>query len=246
MSENGDDGPKYSFTTENNEIKHTSRGYAGRAIANYPNGDIYDGYFVEGVREGRGTYYYASNGEKYDGEWLKNLKHGIGKMTYAKTGEYNGFWENGRRHGEGIFTYTNGDVYSGWWKFGEKEGTGTYTFKSTGMKLAGDTSTGMKLYGEWSSGQLVSGKWIYPNGMYYEGAFENNKPKGDGKWVFKNGNVLNGTYTQKPKEVGEDEEPEPAEEEEGENVVKKPKVTLEWQSHTNITEAAHKVNSVEQ
>ena len=52
------------------------------------------------------------------------------------------------------------------------------------------------------------GKWIYPNGMYYEGTFENNKPKGDGKWVFKNGNVLNGTYTQKPKELGEGEEEE--------------------------------------
>ena len=218
--------PQYRFTTENNETKFTSRGYSGRAIANYPNGDIYDGYFVEGQREGRGTYYYAINGEKFDGEWVNNSKHGIGKMTYAKAGEYNGFWENGRRHGEGIFTYSNGDVYSGWWKFGEKEGTGTYTFASTGMKLKGDSSTGMKLYGEWTAGQLVNGKWIYPNGMYYEGTFKNNKPNGDGKWVFKNGNVLQGTYTQKEKEPEEGEEP--AEEELEEGAIKKPKISLEW------------------
>ena len=90
-------------------------------------------------------------------------------MTYAKAGEYNGFWENGRRHGEGIFTYSNGDVYSGWWKFGEKEGTGCYTF-----------GNGMKLFGNWVNGSMSDGKWIYPNGMYYEGQFENNKPKGQG------------------------------------------------------------------
>lgn len=180
-------GPKYQFTTENGEVKTTSRGYTGRAVANYPNGDAYEGYYVEGVREGSGIYKYASNGEKYEGEWKKNLKDGIGRMRYADGGDYYGFWENGRRHGEGVFTYKNGDMYSGWWKFGEKEGTGTYTFESTGMKL----------FGEWTAGQITQGKWIYPNGMYYEGGFANNKPKGEGKWVFKNGNVLSGEYEQK-------------------------------------------------
>ena len=81
--------------------------------------------------------------------------------------------------------------------------------------------------------------------MYYEGAFQNNKPSGEGKWVFKNGNVLAGTYSQKDRVLEDGEEP--AEPEEGEDAIKKPKqVTLEWQSHTNITNAAHKVNSVEQ
>jgi len=76
--------------------------------------------------------------------------------------------------------------------------------------------------------------------MYYVGSFENNKPKGDGKWVFKNGNVLEGEYEQKPKQLEEDEEP--AEEEEG--TVKKAKFQLEWHSHTNISDAAHRVNSL--
>lgn len=224
-------GPKYLFTTENDETKTTSRGYTGKAVAQYPNGDVYEGYYVEGVREGFGIYRYASNNEKYEGEWKKNLKDGIGRMNYADGGDYYGFWENGRRHGEGVFTYKNGDMYSGWWKFGEKEGTGTYTFKSTGMKL----------FGEWTAGQITQGKWIYPNGMYYEGGFSNNKPKGDGKWVFKNGNVLSGMYDQKEVVPGEDEVPE----ELPEGEVAKTKYSLEWHSHTNITESAHKVNSVE-
>jgi hypothetical protein len=87
------------------------------------------------------------------------------------------------------------------------------------------------------------GKWIYPNGMYFEGKFENNKPKGEGKWVFKNGNVLLGEYDQKAKVVDEDEAP--ADEEE-EGATKKPQFNLEWNSYTGIADAAHKVNSVEQ
>ena len=47
--------------------------------------------------------------------------------------------------------------------------------------------------------------------MYYEGAFENNKPNGKGTWIFKNGNTLAGIYEQKKK--GEDEEEEVIEEE---------------------------------
>ena len=236
MADEGEEGgQKYIFVTENKETKTMSRGFTGRATASYPNGELYDGYFLDGIREGRGKYNYT-NGDKYDGEWKQNMKHGIGKMVYNKKGEYHGYWENGRRHGEGMFTYPNGDVYSGWWKFGEKEGTGTYSFKSTGMKI----------FGQWKNGQCDQGKWIYPNGMYFEGTFENNKPKGQGKWHFKNGNVLDGTYEQKPKSAEDEEEP-PAEEEEGEEgAAPKAKFDLVWHSNTNIANAAHFVNSVEQ
>ena len=84
----------------------------------------------------------------------------------------------------------------------------------------------MKLYGEWTAGSLGNGKWIYPNGMFYEGNFKNNKPNGEGKWVFKNGNELKGTYTQKEKEPEDGEEPPEEELEEG--AIKKPKISLEW------------------
>ena len=240
-----EDGPKYIFITENQEEKSSSRNYNGKAVAKYPNGDVYDGQYINGIREGHGVYRYA-NGEKYEGEWLRNKKHGIGRMSYMKKiagedgdksipdGEYNGFWENGRRHGEGVFQYKNGDMYSGWWKHGEKEGTGSYVFKSTGMKL----------FGEWKAGNISTGRWVYPNGMYYEGTFKNNKPEGKGEWVFKNGNKLDGNYSQKEKELTEEEQAEvDAKKEAGENVPKQ--YTINWQSNSNIMESASKVNSVE-
>ena len=73
-----DDGPKYTFMTENGEKKDRSLGYTGKATASYPNGDLFDGDFLDGRREGRGTYRYASNGDKYEGDWVNSKAHGQG------------------------------------------------------------------------------------------------------------------------------------------------------------------------
>jgi hypothetical protein len=103
----------------------------------------------------------------------------------------------------------------------------------------------MKIQGQWAKSQVSAGRWVYPNGTYFEGDFENNKPKGTGVWHFKNGNVLVGMYEHKPK--GEEEEEEAEEEpEEGEEKVKKPKFDLVWHSQTDIAQSAAFVNSVEQ
>lgn len=64
---------------------------------------MFEGRFVEGVRQGFGKYTYA-NKDIYDGNWQNNLKHGIGKLTInvvvneetgKKTGggEYYGFFK---------------------------------------------------------------------------------------------------------------------------------------------------------
>jgi hypothetical protein len=53
----------------------------------------------------------------------------------------------------------------------------------------------MKMFGEWINGQIMHGKWVYPNGVYFMGKFQNNKPIGQGSWHFKNGNKLEGAYS---------------------------------------------------
>jgi hypothetical protein len=54
----------------------------------------------------------------------------------------------------------------------------------------------MKYIGEWVENRFLSGKWSYPNGTYFEGNFQNNKPKGRGRWILANGNVVEGEYDQ--------------------------------------------------
>ena len=48
--------------------------------------------------------------------------------------------------------------------------------------------------GEWINGEIISGKWLFPNGTYFEGHFEKNKPKGVGVWCFINGNKIVGEF----------------------------------------------------
>ena len=141
------------------------------------------------TREGKGKYVYA-NQDEYEGDYKANLKHGIGKMVYKPKGEpkgeYYGYWENGCKSGEGVFTYVGGDIYSGNWKNNKRDGKGTYIFSGTGIKYMGN----------WSEGNFVQGKWLFPNGTFFEGAFEANQPKGTGHWLFKNKDVVEGEYTQ--------------------------------------------------
>ena len=62
----------------------------------------------------------------------------------------------------------------------------------------------MTKFGMWANNQIVEGHWIYPNGTYFEGKFENNKPTGKGIWNFKDGKKLEGEFEQKPKDFDGD------------------------------------------
>ena len=41
---------------------------------------LYEGEWVKGIRQGKGTYKYAS-GEEYTGEWYMNERHGQGNIS---------------------------------------------------------------------------------------------------------------------------------------------------------------------
>jgi radial spoke head protein 1 len=72
-----------------NEETNSSRDFTGKGRAYYVNGDIYEGYYRNGLRHGAGTYYYKK-GHKYEGQWKENQKSGVGKMTFKKKGIYFG------------------------------------------------------------------------------------------------------------------------------------------------------------
>lgn len=108
---------------------------------------------------------------------------------------------------------------------------------------------------------------MLPNGVYFEGSFENNKPKGVGKWRFPDGNVCEGYYEQKEKEEGDEEEenedkkeeekiedddedekePEPEDEEpadENQDEEKK-KFKLIWRSSANLLGSASQIKEIQ-
>jgi hypothetical protein len=74
----------------------------GRGVKTWPNGDRYEGDFVEDRKEGVGTYSYGrgpSVGERYEGEWLADRRHGYGEYRWPTGDVYRGPWEQDRLTG---------------------------------------------------------------------------------------------------------------------------------------------------
>lgn len=55
----------------------------------------YVGYWQNGLRHGKGTFYY-SNGSKYEGDWFQNYKEGHGVFTFEDGTEYEGPFQQDR------------------------------------------------------------------------------------------------------------------------------------------------------
>lgn len=114
----------------------------------YPNGELYEGGWSFGWREGKGKHYY-NDGIIYDGEWKNDKRHGFGKIRFPDKSEFQGFYEDDES------TKANNQGKS---KFIDSEGN---VFEAIG-------------HGYFHDGKLFGiGKKQYANGDYFEGEFKN-------------------------------------------------------------------------
>ncbi|XP_068734759.1 radial spoke head 1 homolog [Montipora capricornis] len=156
----------------------------GQGKAVLPNGDLYEGSYHNGKRQGKGTYSFRNNGAKYKGFYQQGKKSGQGVFDYPDGSKYEGKWENDERNGPGTYFYKNGDIYEGGWKNNMRHGQGVYTCASTRLKYEGN----------WSEGSFSgTGKMILPNHVYM-GSFKDNLPSGRGRYIFDFGVVQHGEY----------------------------------------------------
>ena len=146
-------GPKYG---QARIISGTREGFGAQLC---PNGDLYEGEFVDSQRQGKGVCIYAC-GDIYDGEWKDGGRSGKGKMVAKNGAVYEGQWEasegaEGGRHGRGKMTYASIDgsppeVYNGTWKSDKRAGQGRYTY-----------CDGSSYNGGWQAGvRHGRGKWL--------------------------------------------------------------------------------------
>jgi hypothetical protein len=144
-----------------------------RGVRTYPNGNKYDGDFVDNKKHGRGVFTHAS-GNKYDGDYVHDKRNGRGVLTLANGNYYNGEWKDDERNGQGIDAWPDGSAYDGEWKDGERNGHGVFT-------LPDDE----KYDGEWKDGKR-SGHGIYTwsNGNKYDGEFKDGKQHGHGIYTW--------------------------------------------------------------
>eukprot|EP00392_Amoebophrya_sp_AT5.2_P011692 g11775.t1 len=140
----------------------------------YENGDVYEGEFREGFREGNGTYYFAKvPGTRYEGQFVRDEFHGYGVYFYERN-RYEGDWVSSYKHGKGKYTNVEQNTeYSGDWCEGFRHGSGTLT------------SPEFLYEGEFHSDHMHGkGKITYTaTGDCYEGDFCENLRHGRGKFV---------------------------------------------------------------
>ena len=148
----------------------------------YKDGE-YVGEFQNGLRDGKGTFYYYENNEyerkKYEGDWKNDKIEGKGKMIW-KTGEvYEGEWSNNLKEGKGIETYTNGEKYEGNFKNSKFEGKGVLYYEN-GDRYEGDFK---------NDNRHGSGIMYYIKGGKSMGDFFDDKPIGKHVFLQPNGSV---------------------------------------------------------
>ena len=130
-------------------------------------GDLFEGYFLNGKKNGRGKYTWT-NGDVYDGNWV-----------------------DGKRTGKGRITWSNGDTYEGEWKDGKLCGRGKLI--QYGKSPSGETYMKYSYDGEWldskehGHGICVEGDFGWEKmDKVFEGEWVDGKRQGRFVWYFTN------------------------------------------------------------
>ena len=180
----------------------------GKGKKVYVSGNIYEGDFVNGEREGQGIL-KLKNGEIYTGQYANDFPNGKGKYVYVNGDIYEGDFVNGKRAGRGTFTSENGDVYTG--QFANNKYNGKGKFESiVGYIYEGDFVDGKKegqgkekgifdnVYNGHFSNDQYNGKGKLERSLYsddiYEGNFVNGEYEGQGTETSKNGDYYTGEW----------------------------------------------------
>ncbi len=172
-----------------------------------PNGDLYEGEVVDGVRTGQGVYtwsdgyryegqfannrlqgegtYYWPDGRKYVGEFSADKRQGEGRLEWPNGDIYIGDFFQDQMHGQGTFEWENGDRYTGTFSDGKRSGRGSFVWES-----------GERYDGDFVGGILVGkGQFKWPDGREFAGQFKDGRKQGAGVFRWPNGNRYVGEFS---------------------------------------------------
>ena len=148
-----------------------------------PNGDVYEGEVVNGVRSGYGTYITAA-GHRYTGYFENNRMHGEGAFYWPDERVFEGTFVNGLRNGQGTLTWPDGRVYEGSFVNDRRDGRGRLTWPN-----------GNVFTGEFRNNAITGrGTLVWDNQDVYEGAFVDGERTGWGEQTWHNGNRYIGEF----------------------------------------------------
>ena len=159
--------------------------FVGHGVYTFPDGTIYDGLWLNGLRNGAGTQTWT-DGTKYVGNWKNGLRQGTGTITWSNGDKYVGSWKDDNIS-NGHYYYVDGAHYDGefnseW----DRDGYGTQTWPN-----------GYKYVGSWKDDNISNGHYYYVNGDHYDGEFNSEwKREGYGTYYWADGRRHCGTWKQ--------------------------------------------------
>ncbi len=195
----------------------------GKGIYKYSNGAVYEGDFVNNLKNGIGVMVWQS-GDKYIGEWKAGYITGKGKLIYKDGRIYEGDFLKDQIEGKGTMIYKDGSKYIGDFKNGLKNGQGKYTFANGTIEegefinsiyqnpmnasytcVKGDCNKGIGTYnfaygprtsytGQFKDGKPDGEGSFIENDDIYKGHFEKGKKNGNGTLTVKNGSTYTGIW----------------------------------------------------
>ena len=168
-------------------------GYKFAVIENEETGDYYEGFVnEEGQPHGFGTMIYAC-GDMYEGYFENGIKQGTGTMTFATACIYIGEWNEDMMEGSGYMKWPMGDYFYGEWRDGNPY-YGTKYFLQADKPIDNPIEGRYCVYtGTFDASGLLSGwgtmRW--PDGDVYVGQWENNERSGWGTlyWPSEDPNI---------------------------------------------------------
>ncbi|GCB76933.1 hypothetical protein scyTo_0018400, partial [Scyliorhinus torazame] len=178
----------------------------------------YEGRWLSGKPHGKGVLQWP-DGRMYTGDFRNGLEDGYGEYiipnkTLKKNDHYQGHWKEGKMHGHGIYKYATGEVYEGCFQDNMRHGhgllrSGKLTSSCPSMFIgqwARDRKMGYGVFDDITRGEKYMGMWLddvrHGNGvvvtqfgLYYEGAFSNNKMVGYGILLSEDDTSFEGEFS---------------------------------------------------
>lgn len=139
--------------------------------------DCYQGPYVNGKREGQGTYYFKS-GNIYSGSFKSDLRDGFGRMTFPNQDYMEGTWSEGNLI-DGCLVYKNGNYYKGPFINNQFANGGVFVLRDKNLYYTGEFANNQFS----GKGQLI---WQSTNTFYYNGHFYKDEFYGEGELYVPN------------------------------------------------------------
>ena len=187
----------------------------GIGILYTPEGQKYEGYFINNELNGVGRLTDLNKKCTYEGRFINSKLNGYGKK-YSENYYYEGDFLQSQKNGKGK-EETNEYLYIGDFLNDVKEGKGKVEYKNTNDKYEGDffnnSINGKGTY-EWGNGHIFQGSFLYgkmhgegkytwPNGSFYYGDYVDGIKEGYGVFTWNNGKVFKGDFKNgKPSGIG--------------------------------------------